>query len=773
MPGNSHIIKFCCFIIFMGSSIHCSTNKTKTDLFSVHSKLYYKEKEDDKNKRRSITQETSLDAKNVTAVPATSHSEMFIVFDDSGSMQDSITNAQKAVMHLLVNTAATAKASEIPFVHLFPLNAERMLNVKYPYQNLIDYLKQGNPPLGNIELRQIVNGRRVSPPTGHGTPFASRVKEVSKYLSARIETLKKDNKNLKEAIFYIFTDGTPSGDPGETRSDWLKAIENLKTKASNFTNISVQLTMLGDAISPDLYSNFVKIQDTNTEKYFSLVVSRENIENIETNAQAFAERLLEDRLQSRILKANTLIREVESTIPSIKAQLSDLKSESLSKLSDSAAIEKLLNKAIEQFKNNKNQETVQGVASEFRKISNVFTEIVKVRDPVMKLEARVLDLYQRLNASGDDLKEIGEVIEKMTDKQRFMLPHLISHYESVKAFYEKIRNQFDGKGILSLHTETSNLLQSLTKKVKQVEKSYNIFLENSSSLISFLETLPEDVRQKLEADLASIKDIAIDYQSKTIIYTGAHIFKGTGKSGPGHQTNWTVVNRGTIVSLGGSSGGGAIAKEFINDGVVLHEASSADPSGDGYTHIVNRGKIIRLTQKIPIICPSGFTPCGISCCNKHSWAKLSRPRFHWQRYDENGKANFVIYNETDGSIYNVTWDFVLNFKRGTTWGGRVYNFFARLFSDNKVVEALHEKDINDLQGDEAKAFLQSLYPERIKVLRRTEDEWLALVPKGLIPAFEDILCIEMNGDLGYGRRALTDKGLKEELEVKRKAQCGR
>ena len=57
-------------------------------------------------------------------------------------------------------------------------------------------------------------------------------------------------------------------------------------------------------------------------------------------------------------------------------------------------------------------------------------------------------------------------------------------------------------------------------------------------------------------------------------------------------------------------------------------------------------------------------------------------------------------------------------------------------------------------------------------LHRTEEEWFALVPKDLIPVFEDILCIEMDGDLGYGTRALTDESLKRELESKRKAECG-
>ena len=770
MSVNSPIIKFCCFIAFVGFGISGCTHKSKTThtFHPIH-----------KNPEiRKPAKTTDLpDAGEITNAPKTRHSEMFIVFDDSGSMDHYITNAQKAVVHLLVNTAATARASEIPFVHFFPLNSKAKFDVEYPYQDLIDYLKEGNPGAGG------------------GTPLADRVGSMIRHINSQIPYLKKNNKSLGKIIIYIFTDGEPDGNDGETGDDWVRVIKRLNefTFKDHITSdsgdyrrdVDVQLTVLGEAMSPELYAQFKDLQTNFSVKGFSFSVNRtENIEDIETEAQALAERLLVDRLESRISTSKHLVDEVQSTLPSLKSQLSELKSNNLLNLPDPAAIEKLLSQAIEEFKQDQTQQTAQGVVSEFRKISDVSSEIIKIRDSLIKLEATALNLHQRINTSGDDLRDTGETIDKMTEEQRGLFSDLISQYESVKKSFEDARNLLNqsGEGNRPLHTEIENILQSLTVKTKTVKKAYKTLFENSSSLVPFFESLPEDVRLKIEADLAVAKDVAIDYQNKTIIYTGVHYFKGEGGSGSSYQTDWTVINRGTIVNLGGSSGGGAIAKKFVNDGVILQSGSTQGQGEKGHTHIVNNGKIIRLTQKIPITCPKTHRPCHqsvesseIICCPQdHTGDPFSPPRFHWQRYDKEGKAYFVIYNETDGSIYNVSWDFILNFKRGTTWGGKIYNFFVRLFSDSKVVDQLYKlEDVDSLQGDEAKAFLQSLYPERLKVLRRTEDQWLSLVPKDLIPVFEDILCIEGNGDLGYGKRALTDEALKRELEFKRRRQCGR
>lgn len=774
-----YILKPFCLTIVLGLWVSCSSNKPGTTTPLLNLKFENPE-------IRTLAQATeTADTKEITGVPITRHSEMFIVFDDSGSMDTHIGKAREAVAHLLVNTAATAKASEIPFIHVFPLNSEKTLNAEYPYQHLIQRLKDGYPSL-----------------RWNGTPLASRVKEMSEYILTRIKDLQKDNKELSKIIVYIFTDGEPDGSTaGETETDWINEIRSLsihrvswrsdETIASEgYRNVDVQLTVLGEAMSPEFYAKFKNLQKNYSATGWSFLVNRtENIEAIEADAQALAERLLVDRLESRILAAKNLIETVESKLPSIKAELSEIKSDSLLNLSDPTAIEKLLNQAIEDFKQDQSQQTARGVVSEFRKVSDVSSEIIKIQTLLTGLKATALNLHQRLNGSGDDLSDIGKTIDKMTEDQRGRLSELISQYESVKSLFRDVRNLLNqsGEGNQLLHTEIENILQSLTAKTETVKKAYKTLFENSSSLIPFFESLPEDARLKIEADLALAKDVAIDYQNKTIIYTGVHVFKGDNgdSSTPSYQTDWTVVNRGTIVNLGGSSGGGAVAKTFINEGVILESGSTKTGSGESRTYIINNGKIIQLTQRVPNNCPETHTRCDKTrwlesseniCCPNNSRSvkdQIFASRFHWQRYDKNGKANFVIYNETDGSIYNVTWDFILNFKRGTTWGGKIYNFFARMFSDSETGDKLYElENIDDLQGDEAKAFLQSIYPERLKALRRTEEEWFALVPKSIIPVFKDILCIEMNGDLGYGKGAL-NKHLRKELEFKRIRQCGR
>ena len=778
-----HTPNFFHLVFIIGFGISCSTQKPKvTDSPSlfIHKNLEIRE----------LAQAKDLpDAGEITDVPKTSHSEMFIVFDDSGSMGIHMGSARKAVAHLLVNTAATARASEIPFIHVFPLNSEKTLNAEYPYQDLIQRLKENEYPS-----------------LGGGTPLASRVKEMSEYILTRIKDLEKDNKELSKIIVYIFTDGEPDGNTGETEIHWINKIKDLSTHtvswrsdeaiaSDGYRNVDVQLTVLGEAMTPEFYAKFIDLQKNYSSTGWSFLVKRtENIEALEEDAQAFAERQLAGRLESRILAAKDLTEIVESSLPSIKAELSEIKSDSLLNLSDPTAIENLLNEAVEKFKSDKTQETAQGIVSEFLKIANVSQKIIKIKNSLTSLEAKATNLHQRLNAARGDLKDIGETIEKMTEEQKSKFSNLISNYENVKTLFENTRNSFNqsGSGNQPLHEEIGDILKPLETKTETIKRGYSTFLKNSSSLVSFLESLPEDVRRKIEADMALAKDMAIDYQNKTIIYTGVHVSKGGGgDTSPSYQTDWTVVNRGTIVNLGGSSGGGAVAKTFINEGVILESGSTKTGSGEGHTHIINNGKIIRLTQKMPVTCLKTHTRCDktrpFACYTEKTYTRCDKARqtessedqliplrFHWQRYDENGKANFVIYNETDGSIYNVTWDFILNFKRGTTWGGKIYNFFARLFSDSKTVDKLHElENIDDLQGDEAKVFLQSIYPERLKAIRRTEEEWFALVPENLIPAFEDILCIEMNGDLGRGTIALTDKSLKRELEFKRKAQCGR
>ena len=667
--------------------------------------------------------------------PIIKQGEIFIVFDDSGSMGESIANAQKAVISFLVNTASTSKASEVPFVHFFPLNSKSKKNVAYPFQNLIDYLREGHPR------------------SEGGTPFAKKVNETSSYINERIDSLVKENKRLSTAIVYIFTDGKPEGGGGQS---WLNSVDNLRKKANNDLVLDVQLTVLGKAMPKGLYSQFFDLQAQKV-KFSNLVINRtESIEEIEVDAQALVERLLIQRINSRLEAIKNLVSRA-AVLSTVRMKLDSLKEEldNLEADQSTQSVQEILAQAIKKFKSDKNQQNIEFIASEFQKITAQSKNLQDLKERTAELNANILNLHQLLNEGRGDLSDISQTISNMTpeQKQKQTYSDLISTFQTVNSSFENIgRTDFD------LVLAIEDIQRRVASQFSEVEKGYSHILSNSDLLVEFLASLPGDIRRKIEQDLSVAEDIAVDYQNKTIIYTGVHFFGGSndGTTGSSHQTDWKVVNRGTMVNLGGQSTS-AVADEFVNEGVILHGGHQSD-RGTGYTHLVNNGRIIRLSQKIRG--PKKEDPSS---------------NFHWQRVDESDKTRFVIYDEADGSIYQVTWDFILNFKRGTTRGGKIYNFFARLVNEKKVMNEFHTQvdNIDSLKGQDAKEFLQGMYPERLKVLRRSEDEWLALVPESLMPAFEDIICIEMNGDLGYGKAALTDESLKRDLEYKRKRQCGR
>lgn len=624
-------------------------------------------------------------------LPVKKHSELFVVFDDSGSMGGKILNAKNAVVNLLSSTAKSATQDELPLAHIINFNQSNRINNPYPFTDLINYYQ-------NTHLR-----------SGGGTPFASKLDYTKRLIQSRSEVALQQSRELSEVIIYIFTDGEPDGNGGS----WIDAMESLLSIEGGSLSVNIQLTILGNAMPTSLYREFDQLTTRNNSNLNFTLTRTDNIEQIEQDASLFAENLLINRIRSRINPHDlhllfTQIDELGNQKEKLKIKATTIAAGETPK-----AIKTLLDRAIEEFHNKQGHDHLDTIASGFNKLTDREQAYREFLADLLQLKAEITRLVQRLNNKRDQLDRLEKMIKEMSDDQKEKHVSLIAEANAYINEFSHVDNRDR-----NLLREVNILITLQEAELAAIEEGYSALIANSLSLINYMKTLDAEKRQQIERMLATKSDIAIDYENRTIIYTGTHFFQGgSGNKGPSYQTDWTVINRGVIVNLGGRGSGGATAVSFINEGVIVQGNNLRTSSGT-YTHIINNGRILRLR-------------------------KDEKRGLHWKRVEENDEVIFFIYDEADGAIYQLSLQFLIDFNRGTRLMGRVINYFESLQYRKALVRGLTEdyRDREKLDGD-ANDYLTSIYPERLEVLTRARSEWRAMVPKKLIPLMKKILKAE-------------------------------
>lgn len=539
-------------------------------------------------------------------------SELFILFDDSSSMEgERIDQARKSVLALLESLKKNQHIIALDKVHFVPINAASTTG-----------------KVDSAELKNYVE--RIS--ADGGTTMARSVDYVNRALP-----------NLDHAVVFAFTDGQISDHVDFERQ--LRSLFNSSSTADvNFHFLEVGTN--NPAITNTIKEMTEKMKDAPIVRKGS-AESLGNFGDFDKRIQALTQGILSRGLKQQVAKmfgAQTRLNSAEGTLEpvlrktqgikaSVERQASALRKnleglegelkESIAKLEQKTVGEALADymKAVRDIREVHND----GIINYLRDYRNLTSDM----ESIERENRAAAQLVKEMEDASSGIKLATAELKTKNPNEYAALP------ENVRNWIEKESSQTEQR-IAPLKTKQEALAKEISALRESVGKTESSALEAFRRLQrdkleefrqAYLKRFGKDQWSELMKSSAS-SGMYYDNATGEWVMTGVHVTGGGGSGGSSSRSSGPgikVRNEGVIINLGGGGGGGTPVSQFINNGTII---TKVEPSNGGFTFFLNNGNLIT-----------------ISSDNLHE-----RAGFLWTRF-ENG---FLIMKRNDqGEISEV------------------------------------------------------------------------------------------------------------------------
>ncbi len=690
---------------------------------------------------------------------ATESAELFILFDDSGSMRDNllVDPARNALKELIVSTSSGYSLEEIPLIHLIPMKDEALVSQEHPFTSLVQRIETGRyPSIGG-----------------------------STYFLSPLDTIRNLVQQMgnREARIYIFTDGQPDGYevdrlvPAFTELMGLATVEkpihiqftaferfidattrqnleNLAGLSSQWENSSFRLNLVNSSeeLQQDmtLYNEMISLQQkvdrineiirllqvlSGETQQLTVVFSRieglasspEDVNNaivVDLNSLLDGLASLENEYASLMTELNQLIGEVQASDPSLLEQIPDL---------DSVIAN--ANRASETIDTNRDRLISEVAGFHSRVFGEDRTrEVFDERHIPLESREGSASLMPRYPNEPPEIMDVSPTLEN---------PSL-----NGTSYPDFISREF---------VNLRSLMESLIPNLSFIQDTWRQFLQSHSSLAE--SEAFRQFRANIEIDQLIIRLQRIMSESRIEMPIPDILRSMRSQSNQAQregllvdQPDESVSQQYQILHFSNEDTSPLIRLSNLMNDVIekRNQISTEFPNNE-----VLMQSLTQLQEDI-----SSFRE-----------RLTSRERYHWERVpglvrDVNA-VKYWVFDVIENRVIQVTWLFVADFQRSGTVGGWLFNQVARYFHEREIsrrVVQIHRE--NDIQHLTAEELINDVYPDRLVVVTMNGEDWDNLVESSLRPVLENLYCLESNSDLFYGAHADSP-----DMEFKRQRQC--